>query len=301
MIKSVTVTNPKGESLLLELMHPEKSGLYIKDIEGIGPPKATINATEIASIDGSMVSSTRAVDRNVVFTLGMLESPQIEDARQKTYRYFPIKKPITMRFETDNRTLETTGYVESNEPDIFSKEESTQISIICPDPWMYAPAISEVVFSGTMANFEFPFSNESLTEPKIEFGIIRLDTRANLVYSGDVDTGIEILIHCMGPAEMINIYNVDTYETMKIDTDKLQTITGKPLATGDDILISTIQGHKSVRLLRDGVYTNIISALNKDANWFQLSTGDNTFAFTARSGEEDIIMTFTYHNAYGGI
>ena len=51
MIKSITVINPKGESLELDLFHPEKSGLIVKSITGLGPPKANINSTELARAD----------------------------------------------------------------------------------------------------------------------------------------------------------------------------------------------------------------------------------------------------------
>ena len=52
MIKSVTVTNPAGDSLKLEMSRPETSGFYIQNIEGLGPSKANINISESATVDG---------------------------------------------------------------------------------------------------------------------------------------------------------------------------------------------------------------------------------------------------------
>ena len=49
MIKSVTVTNYLGESIKLELGFPEKSGFLIQSIDGLGPPKADIHKTEVAT------------------------------------------------------------------------------------------------------------------------------------------------------------------------------------------------------------------------------------------------------------
>lgn len=301
MIKSLTVVNPKGESLKLELSKPEKAGLYISNIEGIGPAKATINATELATMDGSFYTSSRIGARNIVITLGMMFAPSIEDARQKTYRYFPINKEITLKFETDNRKAEITGYVESNEPVIFAKQETTQISIMCPDPNFYETGATATIFSGVQPRFSFPFSNESITEPMIEFGNIVIDNRAILTYDGDADSGVKITIHALGQAEMIKLYNVDTYEQISIDTNKIFSLTGQLFGKGDDIIISTYKGNKYVHLLRDGVYTNIIGAVDKFADWFQISSGDNLFAFTADYGENNLIVTFSYRNAYGGI
>ena len=130
MIKSFTVTNPKGESLKLELTRPELSGLIVQSIEGLGPTKATINTGETATMDGSLFNSARANSRNIVITLALMFAPTIEDSRQKTYKYFPVKKRIRLDFETDRRSVYTYGYVESNEPAIFSSQETVQISEI---------------------------------------------------------------------------------------------------------------------------------------------------------------------------
>ena len=302
MIKSITVTNPKSESLVLDLFHPEKSGLIVTSISGLGPPKATINNTDLATADGALYSSARASTRNIVFNLRFMYAPTIEDARQKTYKYFPLKKKIKIRVETDNRTLETEGYVESNQPDIFSKEESTQISILCLDPFFYDPMPSLAQFATITPAFEFPFSNESLTEDLIEFGTINLDTRSTLEYEGDVDTGILITIHALGEVSgKITIYNVETLEQIVIDLSRVKTLIKRDFGDGDDIIISTISGDKYVQILHDGKYTNGISAIEKNADWFQISVGRNIFNFTATSGVDNLAMTFSYRNAYGGI
>lgn len=339
MIKSVTITNPKGEALELELTNPEKSGLIVKSIEGLGPPKATINGQELATSDGMYYSSARAQARQVIFTLAMYDrdvnSPYgaltIEQSRHLTYQYFPLKKEITIHIHTDTRIIYCKGYVESNNPNIFSKEEEAVISVLCPDPWLYTEGDEKTVFSGIRSIFEFPFSNETyddlgviyegasdptwrrknlipigqkvdaIEEKKIEFGEIWLDTTAVLNYQGTVDTGILITIHAFDEAEHIVIYNVDTRERINIDTNKIRDITGKALGERDDIIISTVKGNRYCKLLRNGVYTNIISVLSRDTDWFQISAGNNGFGFSAERGEENLSVTFSYQNAYVGI
>lgn len=302
MIKSITVINPKGESLELDLFHPEKSGLIVKSITGLGPPKANINSTDLATADGALYSSARASTRNIVFNLQFMFAPTIEDVRQKTYKYFPLKKEVTIRVETDNRSLETKGYVESNTPDIFSREEGAQISILCLDPFFYDPYPSVTQFATVTPNFEFPWSNESLEEDLIEFGIINLDTRSILDYHGDVDTGVLITIHALGSVSgLLTIYNVETQEKMIVDLAKIKTLIGKNYGSGDDIIISTVSGDKYVQVLHDGKYTNAIAAIEKLADWFQVSVGRNIFNFTVTKGIENLVMSFSYRNAYGGI
>lgn len=302
MIKSIKVTNPKGESLVLDLFHPEKSGLIVRSISGLGPPKANINSTDLATADGALYSSARASTRNIVFNLQFMFAPTIEDSRQLTYKYFPLKKLVKIEVETDNRNLETSGYVESNQPDIFSKEETTQISILCLNPFFYDPDPSVTQFATVTPTFEFPFSNESTTENLIEFGTINLDTRSTIDYVGDVDTGVLITIHALGSVSgYLTIYNVETQEKMVIDLAKIKTLIGKDYGSGDDIIISTVSGDKYVQVLHDGKYTNAIAAIEKLADWFQVSVGRNIFNFTVTKGIENLVMSFSYRNAYGGI
>jgi hypothetical protein len=302
MIKSIKVTNPKGESLVLDLFHPEKSGLIVRSISGLGPPKANINSTDLATADGALYSSARASTRNIVFNLQFMFAPTIEDSRQLTYKYFPLKKLVKIEVETDNRSLETSGYVESNSPDIFSREETTQISIVCLDPFFYDPNPSVTQFATVTPTFEFPFSNESTSEDLIEFGTINLDTRSTIDYVGDVDTGVLITIHALGSVSgSLTIYNVETQEKMVIDLAKIKTLIGKDYGSGDDIIISTVSGDKYVQVLHDGKYTNAIAAIEKLADWFQVSVGQNIFNFTVTKGIENLVMSFSYRNAYGGI
>lgn len=304
MIKNITVTNYLGESLLLELMFPENSGFVIKEITGLGPSKAVINSTELSTSDGSVFNSSRIESRNIVFNLKILASPTIEAARQKLYKYFQIKKRIKLQFETDTRICDIFGYVETNEVVIFSNQVSTQISVICPDPYFYSAgsdAKTITLFSGVEAAFEFPFSNESLTLPLLVFGEIRLDQERNIYYNGDSETGLTIYIHALGEATNLTIYNIATSEFMKIDTVRLTTLTGFPIIAGDDIIISTIKGGKYISLLRGGSYINILNCLDLNSTWFQLTKGDNQFGFVAETGGTTLQFRVENYKVFEGI
>jgi hypothetical protein len=301
MIKTVKVTNHLGESLTMELRSPEKSGFLIRSIEGLGPSKAYINTTEIFNSDGSLFNSSRINTRNIVLSLLFLDKPTVEHVRQLSYKYFPIKKPIHLYIETDNRYCETYGYVESNEPNIFSKTEGTQISIICPDPYFYSVDKGRTIFSGIDMMFQFPFSNESTTEDLIEISSIKSDTSQNIFYAGDSDIGMVITIHAKGEVSNITIYNTDTRESMTINTDIISSLTGSGIIYGDDIIISTLNGQKYALLLRGGVYYNILNAIERGANWFKLVKGNNTFAYSADEGVEHLEFMIENQIAYEGV
>lgn len=307
MIKSFTITNYLGDSIKLELGRPEKSGFLIKSVIGLGPSKADINTTEMATNDGSIFNSARLNSRNIVFDILFVETvdrESIEDIRQKSYKYFPVKKNLELIIETDNRIVKTVGYVESNEPNIFSSQEGSKISIVCPDPYLYsagADGITSTVFYGVDTLFEFPFSNESLTEDLIIFSEIRHTTEEVITYHGDAEIGVVITIHAMGDVSNITIYNTGTREVMKIDTDKIEALTGSGVSIGDDIVISTLRGNKSVTLIRNGNSTNILNCLGKDSDWFRLAKGDNIFAFRAESGTTNLQFRIDNQVIYEGV
>lgn len=304
MIKSIEVINSSGESLLIELLKPQQSGFLITKIEGLGPAKANINLTELTGSDGSTFNSARLDERNIVISAALLMEPTIEAVRLKSYKFFPIKKKITLKIETDTRKVRIDGYVESNEPDIFSENESIDISIICPNPYFYDDDNSGkqvTVFYGLDPSFEFPFSNESTTQPLLEFGNIQNYTEQTVYYEGDADTGIVITMYAIGEVSNISIYNTLTREEMHLDTAKIETLTGHGIQSGDTIIISTVIGDKSITLLRDGVYTNVLNCIDKESDWFQITKGDNVFAYTADSGISNLQFRIENDILYEGV
>ena len=304
MIKSITVTNYLGDSIELDLMRPEKSGFIVYSVTGLGPGGANINTTEVATNDGSLFNSSRLPSRNIVIGLKYLWKSSVEDVRQLSYKHFPIKKKLTLLIETENRKAEIDGYVESNDPSIFSKDEGSDISIICPNPFFYSAGEkgnNTTIFYGIEPMFEFPFSNESLFECLLEMGAIQNQTEKVITYNGDSEIGVTITIHAVGEASKIAIYNTGTREIMRIDTDKLAAFTGSGIIAGDDIIICTVKGNKSINLQRAGKITNILNCLEKNSDWFQLTKGDNIFAYTAATGSSNLQFKIENRIIYEGV
>lgn len=307
MLKDVTITNYLGKTVTYSFEGPtleDTSGLLITEIEGLGPVKATVNMTQLATADGDIFNSKRLQGRNIVIKARFTYASTIEEARLLSYKYFPIGHPVTFKIRTDNREAETTGYVESNEPEIFSDESDVQISILCESPFFLSVSDEgkkQTNFSAVEAMFEFPFSNESVEDKLIIFGKITNKKENTVYYEGDAETGCIIHLHAIGEVRMIDIYNIKTAEHMGIDTDKIATLTGSGLIYGDDITITTIKGKKSITLLRNGITYNILNALAKNVDWFQLARGDNLFAFTCEYGEENLQFMIESQIVYEGV
>lgn len=301
MIKNVTVTNKYNESLVITLNDVEpESGLFITDISGLGPVKASVNFASLSSQDGSKFNSARVPERNVVLTLRHI-STNAEASRLLTYKYFPVKQKINFKVETENRKLEIDGYVESNEQNIFSKETTSVISILCEDPYFRSYGLdgeTKVDFSNTEPLFEFPLD---IPTEGIEMGAISELVEKNIIYSGDADTGLIMYIDFYDKVTNLIVYNRTSRETMSIDTEKIKTISGEYLQQGDRIVINTIKGQKSMVLIREGITTNIINCLGLNTNWFTLTKGDNVFTYTADEGIYDMHFSVKYRRLYEGV
>ena len=301
MIKSVSVINYRDERIDMILDKPELSGFIVRKIDGLGPAKANINITDIITTDGGIFNSARLSSRNIIISLQFF-SEDVETIRQKVYKYFPIKKELTFIVKTDNRELQIVGYVESNEPDIFSKEEGTSISIICPNPYFYSESLNYTVFAGVEPDFEFPFGNESLTEPLLIMSEIQNRTENVISYYGDSDVGVNIYIHCIGPVGDITIWNINTRQKIVINSQKAaRLINSTAFNTLDDIIIRTERGMKSIYLIREGKFYNILGSLDAGSEWLRIYKGENIYAFTATSGVENLQFRVENKILYEGV
>ena len=174
-----------------------------------------------------------------------------------------------------------------------------------------------VIYSGTtLSNKEFkpmirlssesdssyePYTAATDNGPLLEMGIISFELKGNVTYLGDQETGINIEIQATGDVTGFGIYNIDTGEVMVLSDTRLTNMIGSGIKDGDMILINTNKGENSIRLLRNGVYINILNALEAPISWFALRTGDNAFIFNATTGTSNLRCSMTYKNLYEGV
>lgn len=287
MIKTVTIENPSGSTLELNLRRSgETVGLLIFNIEGLGPPQATVSGTGGPNFDGIRANSVRADARHLLITLAITKGGELEeDAKQRIYSHFPVKKEIVFGIKTDRKDVYIPAFVESNEFSQFSSVENAIISLFCPNPYFLDKLSKSIIvdpFSG-VPNFECPFSNESLTVSTIEFGIITELPTAEISYGGEVQTGIDITLNFTGVVEDIVITNSNGNQQMTIDTSDVE-----PTASGDQIFINTRVGEKSIYFVRGTVWTNIINAVGIGDDWIGLRPGANTVTINATTGIDKI-------------
>lgn len=306
MLKEIVVTNPSGERLPLTLMRPESSGLILVDVQGLGPAKANVNVRENATISGSIFNSVKTPSRNIVLTLSFLESPTIEAARLRTYRYFPTESQIRLDVRTDAGTFYIYGYVESNEPTIFSIRQGCVVSVVCPNPFFKAhDGYRADVISPIGKLFEFPFSNPVGVEGII-FGERIFDSpEFTIPFDGTIPVGPTFRIQASGGE--VNNPSIFFYNpNVPGDVDVLSfnfTDDLPPLNDGDYLLIVCERQNKSVTryVASTGQLLNYIGAVTLDSSWPLIRQGDNEFSYTAEDGGEYIRFSYEYSLQYSGV
>lgn len=319
MINSVTVTNFRNDSIDIELFKPEKTGFLITSIDGIGFSDADINTMDVATIDGSQYVSSKMKSRSITLNFIFVGDSSIETLRHKCYKYFPSKKKVRLRFNTDNRSLWIEGYVESNKPDIFSENESVAVTVICPDPYLRDDGGFITLKGNVEPEFEFPFSNESLYNGLIEFGTVSYTTQQTITYLGEADTtGILITMEFINPivANSINIYNRTTYEygdgtgKMVINLSALSSLTGNQIdpftnsIVGCKLIMSSVIGDKYIKIINSTMTKeyDILGIMDRNnSSWLYLVPGENIFVIDAQGRQDSIITTIEYDTLYGGV
>lgn len=280
---TLKVENDRGDTLQLT-NNPDYT---VFKIEGLNPPKATINSSVNTTTDGSSINSVRLEDRNIV--IYMTIEGDVENNRIKLYKYFPVKKTVKLYFSNSSRSVYIEGTVEVIECDMFSNKQIAQISIICPKPYFKDVENLTTTFSDISSMFEFPFS---IGKSGIEISSITTNQRRSIINSGDIETGAVIKLFATGTVINPVIYDVLKRTQLKLNFSML---------SGDTIVINTNVGEKGIELIRDGVSYNAMGYMAKDSVWFELESGDNVFTYSAESGTSNLQITFTTAILYSGV
>lgn len=282
LLQSFKVTNAQGSTLEFPLEDPS-TGFVVRNIEGLGPVKATLVSTSFANLDGGQYHSSRREPRNIVLTLGLEPDyavGSVQALREQLYKFFMPKTPSQLGFHLFNkfddnlltRTKDVTidARIESCEPSIFTKDPAVDISMMCYDPDFVDPNPRQVV-GATVSD---------LTE-----GIVS--------YEGSVETGVIF--------RLAADRNLDNFTIFHRPPDgSLVTIDfAYPLLQDDVVEISSVQGSKYVRLKRAGVESSILYAISPQSGWLELQPGDNSIRVYATGDPMEYALEYTAK--YGGL
>ena len=267
-----------------------ESNYQLLSITGLNPPNAQINTSTIAGLDGSKFNSSKVESRNIVITLKI--NADIEANRINLYKYFATKEWCKFYYENENRNVYIDCYVENFECDLFVKNEIAQISLICPNPYFKDMETIIDDISKAIAAFKFPFSIN--TNNYIPVSTIDTSKVTNVYNDSESETGMIIEVNVLNKINSLQIKNVSTGETFGVKYSFVEN---------DRIIIDTNKGEKSIKLIRDGLTSNIFTAMTKGSTFFQLDVGDNYFSYLVDDGVNDnlVQIRFKHYTLYRGV
>lgn len=282
MIQKMEVFSSQPDAPVLPLggFMPSNDPVHVRNIEGLGPVKAEIASTPLATGRGEQYQGVTTGKRNIVISLGL--NPDWEDQtmstlRQLLYRYFMPESWAKLRFTSDHLpVVDIEGYVESFEPNMFSQDPEIQISIICPKPDFVqtdASILYGVVDDGAAEHvFEYNGTIETGYELRIEASL------ANLTYTGDV----VIISKAFGVNQFV------TVEGITVDVDHY-------------FRFVSVRNAKRVGsvAVADDIFTNQLAKMTNDSVWPVIKPGENTIRVAA--SEPDQIWAMVFFNRFGGL
>lgn len=321
MINLVRVTNAENV-LNMELREPEKSGFLVRDIQGLGSGTSDIRNTDYASLPGSIYDSSRKPVRNIIFQLRLLWHDTVEKARHESERYFPLGKKVKLEFFCDDRETWIEGYVESNEPTIFTttKQEGIdcQISILCTDPAFKSFVENSVGQTKLDGGFYFIFPRPTNDFPEIPGDcyddsyedpdkyrlamstILRSSYAVTFNYDGTAQTGCVFHLYFNEMARRVELICNRSGKSILIAPDD-----DHRFQSGDTLIIDTRDGSKSVYVVRDGEYINYLGQLvqTSDFDGMKLTKGSNTYRLSIdKDANNDAAdLRLEYRNAYWSV
>lgn len=339
MVESIEVINFSNDSkpLKLVLADPENEltsqGFAVTSVTGLGPGKATVNSSELVTIDGAQIVNTRLSKRTIKIDLRFLPisykqngkwvDDSVADLRRKSYRYFPIKEKVKLIFTNveyrrnqnepygvgteERKSYYIEGVVEQNEPNIWSKEESSTIQIVCGDPYFKDVNRQIKSFNGLIPRFHYksdvysgwvdpdmdlyPESGETPMFIVSERIVREFLTMYNESY---VKTGGIFTMKANGTVVRPAIYNRTTDQILTLNTT---------LNKGDKVIIDTRKGYKSATLM-EGFGVDIINTIDIiSSQWIEFQPGDNIVGFSCDDPEQrnNLDVSVEIRPIYAGI
>lgn len=250
--------------------------------DGVYRINNNVATTENTMMDGSTYHSSVANMRNIVLTIAnMSPYPRNRDILNEVFKE---GDPGTLFFHEDGGTDKVIDYyVESVDSEGAPASVIHTISLLCPDPFFYAPEDTVVMLAEWKGLFEF---EHEFVDGGEELGV-QSDVRIVEIYNRNLvnRVGMKITIKCTGPVRNPSITLVETNEHVKVNVS---------MVNGDELLITTETGDKHIRLTHDGRKEEVNYLLTDDSTFLQLRRGTNTIGYAADAGEEYMTVQIEY-------
>ena len=280
----------KDNGVALDLNGQEPKWQFF-NADGLNPPSAQINTTRIAGTYGSRFNSAFLNNRNIVLYLRI--NGDAERNRRELESFFPTGEKVRMRFTTERSDVFANGYVETVDYALFTINQVMQISVICPDPFLYD--WDEIVVDGSdsLGGFEFPFAI-NIGHP-VPFGTYEETRVVEIDNDSGAPTPVEIEVTFNRSTFMVAVYNDTLGEVIEL-RNGTSSVPG--FNEGDVLVLNTDPLHPQATL--NG--TNIFNKVRQNSTFYLLAPGENVMTYYIYGpGANKARISYKYRKRYRGI
>lgn len=263
----------------------------IKEFSGLNPPKATINTSTTALIDGGVYNSAKLQMRSMNIAFAVEQNAA--QNRLNIYKVVQNKKPIRVYYKSEVLDIFIDGYVEDTDFSYFAQKNVCTVSILCPLP--YFKGAQEIIneLSAIIPKFHFPFGSLAHPDQELLFGEVDVLTSVEVENNGNAEAGLTFELYAKAPVKDPKIIDYTTGEFLKLNFE---------MQAGDLITITTGQGEKKISLFRGGEHINLFNAFDISSTWLQLGLYGSVYVYEVAEGSLiNLVVTIKHYDLYEGV
>lgn len=257
--------------------------LVVRDVQGLGPADATIDAQSLSAQDGEFFVGSHIGKRNIVLTLGL---NKITEGWNLIYGWMMPKSLVALRLTTNDRPIVTIhGYVETIAANKFSQDPEAVISIICP----------KSDFIGTEIFTEIGDAEETAPTP------------TDIQYDGLVNAPLRFTIRS-GTGYFGDLFIEHTNTTVGTPVWRGMLLNDIVLPAGYEVLLDTTPGNKTIEMYPvipdvdfPPVANNLLWAMDDQSIWPTLWPGANQIRVRTPGDAGIRGWSLDYSERFGGI
>lgn len=264
-------------------------------IEGQTYAAASISSKTIGGTDGSFVNNTQATPRSIELDLRIKSGVDVEDAKRTILKIVKVKQRGTLEWTQNERTVVISGIVESVDMPRWAGGVTMQLTLYCDQPfWEDVDFVVQHISEAVDLHYFTDGETDMLYFPEEGIALGEYDMlRTRECYNdGDVAVGLEISIVALGTVTNPIIYDGDgNFFGLGYTTQAKSSATQFVMEAGDNVVITTHKGNKTVRLNGEMIYGHI----KPQSTWLQLAAGNNQFTINS---DDDSLTNMAFSLIY---
>ena len=233
----------------------------LRSVSGLNPTKATLSESNVVGTPGVKIVGSTIDKRAIVFTIRV--NHPCERNRATLLEYLTPGNEITIGVKTSLKEVSIKGIVETNEYEIYTNDQTMQVSVLCEYPYFNIKSSERTTYSvESVGGFQFPL--QFTEEDTIRFDDLTLLDKLVIYNYGQITTGLELELEFYDNTTNPKIYNVDK-------PTEYFGLRGE-FVPGDIVKINTnALADDKVLLIRSGKSEKILRKMMNGNTWLKIS------------------------------